>query len=61
MGIPNEKTEHWRMDNNMPNTDFLTEWEIEQSRKRAGSILSQSSQLSTKLHQPSPTKRGRLM
>ena len=60
MGVPNEKTESWRMTNNMPDTDFYTEWEMEQSRKRAGSILSQSSQSSTKSRHPSPTKKGRL-
>ena len=61
MGVPNENTEEWRLNNNMPVTDFYTEWEIEQSRKRAGSILSQSSQSSTKSRQPSPTKKGRLL
>ena len=48
MGVPNEKTESWRMTNDMPDTDFYMEWEIEQSRKRAGSLLSRSSQSSTK-------------
>ena len=61
MGVPNEKTEDWRVSHRMLDTDFYTEWEIEQSRKRAGSILSQSSQSSTKSRQPSPTKRGRIM
>jgi hypothetical protein len=61
MGVPNEKTEGWRMSNRMPDTDSYTELEIEQSRKRAGSILSQSSQDSTKSRQHSPSKRGRLM
>ena len=60
MGVPNEKTESWRMTNNMPDTDSYMEWEIEQSRKRAGSLLSQSSQSSTKSRNPSPTKKGRL-
>ena len=60
MGVPNEKTESWRMTNNMPDTDFYMEWEIEQSRKRAGSLLSQSSQSSTKSRNPSPTKKGHL-
>ena len=52
MGVPDKKTEDWRMSNKMPDTDSFTEWEIEQSRKRAGSILSQSSQSSTKSRQP---------
>jgi len=49
MGVPNEKTKDWRVSHHMPDTDFYMEWEIEQSRKRAGSILSlESSQSSTK-------------
>ena len=61
MGVPNEKTENWRMVNKMPDSDFITDWEVEQTRKRAGSILSQSSQSSTKSRQPSPTKKGRVL
>ena len=45
-GVPNEKTDNWRITNKMPDPDFYIEWETEQSRKRGAFILSQSSQVS---------------